>query len=154
MIGCEDRLRNDLYCVEWGVKLYSNQTKPNYSSTRKESFSGRGEHCQRNVTDLAGSTAVVGTEFLSPYPWESPYPRQSPGLPWGRNFYPHTHGNPHTHGRVQGCRGDGISIPIPTAESRAAVGTEFLSPYPPHTHTHGDPHTHGRPVIYPTSGQN
>jgi len=21
--GCEDRLRNDLYCVEWGVKLYS-----------------------------------------------------------------------------------------------------------------------------------
>jgi len=28
VIGCEDRLRNDLYCVEWGVKLYSNQTKP------------------------------------------------------------------------------------------------------------------------------
>ena len=25
MIGCEDRLRNYLYCVEWGVKLYSNQ---------------------------------------------------------------------------------------------------------------------------------
>jgi len=23
-IGCEDRLRNDLYCVGWGVKLYSN----------------------------------------------------------------------------------------------------------------------------------
>jgi len=23
--GCEDRLRNDLYCVGWGVKLYSNQ---------------------------------------------------------------------------------------------------------------------------------
>jgi len=23
--GCEDRLRNDLYCVEWGVKLYSIQ---------------------------------------------------------------------------------------------------------------------------------
>jgi len=31
--------------------------------------------------------------------------------------------------------------------SRAAVGTEFLSPYPPHTHTHthGNPHTNGRP---------
>ena len=30
MIGCEDRLRNDLYCVGWGVKLYSNQIlKPN-----------------------------------------------------------------------------------------------------------------------------
>jgi len=25
VIGCEDRLRKDLYCVEWGVKLYSNQ---------------------------------------------------------------------------------------------------------------------------------
>jgi len=25
VIGCEDRLPNDLYCVEWGVKLYSNQ---------------------------------------------------------------------------------------------------------------------------------
>ena len=24
VIGCEDRLRNDLYCVEWGVKLCSN----------------------------------------------------------------------------------------------------------------------------------
>ena len=29
VIGCEDRLRNDLYCVGWGVKLYSNQTKAN-----------------------------------------------------------------------------------------------------------------------------
>jgi len=28
VIGCEDRLRNDLYCVEWGVKLYSNQPSP------------------------------------------------------------------------------------------------------------------------------
>ena len=26
VIGCEDRLRNDLYCVGWGIKLYSNQT--------------------------------------------------------------------------------------------------------------------------------
>ena len=26
MIGCEDRLRNDLYCVGWGIKLYSIQT--------------------------------------------------------------------------------------------------------------------------------
>jgi len=25
MIGCEDRLRNDLHCVGWGVKLYSIQ---------------------------------------------------------------------------------------------------------------------------------
>ena len=28
VIGREDRLRNDLYCVEWGVKLYSNQPTP------------------------------------------------------------------------------------------------------------------------------
>ena len=27
VIGCEDRLRNDLYCVGWGVKLYSSQVK-------------------------------------------------------------------------------------------------------------------------------
>ena len=25
VIGCEDRLQNDLYCVGWGVKLYSVQ---------------------------------------------------------------------------------------------------------------------------------
>jgi len=25
VIGCEDRLRNDLYCVGWSVKLYSIQ---------------------------------------------------------------------------------------------------------------------------------
>jgi len=32
VIGCEDRLQNDLYCVEWGVKLYAysnqNQIRP------------------------------------------------------------------------------------------------------------------------------
>jgi len=28
---------------------------------------------------------------------------------------------------------------------RAAMGTEFLSPYPLHTQGHGDPHTHGKP---------
>jgi len=26
VIGCEDRLRNDLNCVGWGVKLYSIQS--------------------------------------------------------------------------------------------------------------------------------
>jgi len=25
-IGCEDRFRNDLYCVGWGIKLYSIQS--------------------------------------------------------------------------------------------------------------------------------
>jgi len=28
VIGCEDCLRNDLYCVKWGVKLYSIQSNP------------------------------------------------------------------------------------------------------------------------------
>jgi len=28
VIGCEDRLRNDLYCVGWDVKLYSIQSNP------------------------------------------------------------------------------------------------------------------------------
>ena len=100
----------------------------------------------------AESMAAVGTEFLSPYqphththrnPYgDPPYTRQSPWLQWGRNFYPHTNPIPIPIGIPMG-------IPIPTAESRAAVGTEFLSPYPPHTNTHGDPygdpHTHGRP---------
>jgi len=64
------------------------------------------------------------------------------GLPWGRNFYPHTHPVPIPMGIPMG-------ICIPTVDLRAAVGTEFLSPYPSRTHTHGDPngdpHTHGRP---------
>ena len=30
VIGCEDRLRNDLYCVGWGVKLYSIQSNPGF----------------------------------------------------------------------------------------------------------------------------
>jgi len=33
VIGCEDRLRNDLYCVGWGVKLYSNQNQISGLST-------------------------------------------------------------------------------------------------------------------------
>ena len=93
------------------------------------------------VTLCIINRAAVGTEFLSPYaphthgdPHGSPYPRQSSGLPWGRNFYLHTH--PILMG-----------IPIPTAEFRAAVGTEFLSLYTPHTNgdPHGDPHTHDIP---------
>jgi len=34
VIGCVGRLRNDLYCVGWGVKLYStNQPLPTFSVT-------------------------------------------------------------------------------------------------------------------------
>jgi len=37
VIGCEDRLWNDLYCVGWGVKLYSVQSSS--PSTSSSSFS-------------------------------------------------------------------------------------------------------------------
>ena len=35
VIGCEDRLRNDLCCVEWGVKLYpTNQPRSPHEASR------------------------------------------------------------------------------------------------------------------------
>jgi len=45
-------------------------------------------------------------------------------------------------GRV-GRKGERSKKEEKRKRGRAAVGTEFLSPYPPHTH--GDPNTHGRP---------
>ena len=44
VIGCEDRLRNDLYCVRWGVKLYSVQSMPDYGS--------RQNRCRISRVDL------------------------------------------------------------------------------------------------------
>jgi len=41
VIGCEDRLRNDLYCVGWGVKLYSNQNQFRIS----EAWTARNRGC-------------------------------------------------------------------------------------------------------------
>jgi len=35
VIGCEDRLRNDLYCVGWGVKLCSTATVSYYGGIRR-----------------------------------------------------------------------------------------------------------------------
>jgi len=35
VIGCKDRLRNDLYCVGWGVKLYSTQLNSTVFGERK-----------------------------------------------------------------------------------------------------------------------
>ena len=40
VIGCEDRLRNDLYCVEWGVKLYFNQPTSSGAGGRLRSIAG------------------------------------------------------------------------------------------------------------------
>ena len=51
MIGCEDRLRNDLYCVGCGVKLYSNQTKAGWAMNH------RGPRLQVSVwSGVAGCT--------------------------------------------------------------------------------------------------
>ena len=44
VIGCEDRLRNYLYCVGWGVKLYSNQ-HVDTTSMRQGSFNGTVSVC-------------------------------------------------------------------------------------------------------------
>jgi len=42
VIGCEDRLRNDLYCVGWGVKLYSKlKPKPKAGSCAASVTGGR-----------------------------------------------------------------------------------------------------------------
>ena len=43
VIGCEDRLRNDLYCVEWGVKLYSNQHPTNLGAQQQMRIASRRE---------------------------------------------------------------------------------------------------------------
>jgi len=88
-----------------------------------------------NGQGCRGDVISIPIPTRHPYPWGSPYPPDT-----------HTHGDPHTHPIPIP-----MGIPIPTPESRAAVGTEFLSPFPPHTHTHthgdphGDPFTHGRP---------
>ena len=57
VIGCEDRLRNDLYCVEWGVKLYSIQP----SVSKSWVWGARREGLSR----LEGLLAVVGLEVTT-----------------------------------------------------------------------------------------
>jgi len=55
VIGCEDRLRNDLYCVEWGIKLYSNQpTWLLYHSLHLK-------HCLHSVLARTGSLLAVSS---------------------------------------------------------------------------------------------
>jgi len=54
VIGCEDRLQNDLYCVGWGVKLYSNKTKPDVLRRSVDTRNGvqlkTGQHSAGNNT--------------------------------------------------------------------------------------------------------
>ena len=67
MIGCEDRLRNDLYCVEWGVKLYSTPT--NQSSDPlpvKQSVWGKpGILSSRTTVESAISDSCQKARFLA-----------------------------------------------------------------------------------------
>jgi len=56
VIGCEDRLRNDLYCVEWGVKLYSIYPCSLYTTSGV-----RIEHPSRLVNGTV--YVAVGSEF-------------------------------------------------------------------------------------------
>ena len=69
VIGCEDRLRNDLglYCVEWGVKLYSNQPTSYVSQQRGTAriccwapccWPSRGRRCRSISRRTAGHTAA------------------------------------------------------------------------------------------------
>jgi len=68
VIGCEDSLRNDLYCVGWGVNLYSIQSNPlHYSASR-----GKNHICRcnfdptsgcRSARSLAQSQALIVTMF-------------------------------------------------------------------------------------------
>ena len=57
VIGCEDRLRNDLYCVEWVVKLYSNQP------TRTIHVTNDGEMGHGKI-DLRRSRPTVLAEYV------------------------------------------------------------------------------------------
>jgi len=57
VIGCKARLRNDLYCVEWGVELYSNQPIP---------FSCLACHEVVPLTDYSIIQGVSGSAATSP----------------------------------------------------------------------------------------
>ena len=58
VIGCEDRLRNDLYCgVGQGVKLYSNQTKAAISQMQLRKAD---EDARKLAAAVAGLNVCMG----------------------------------------------------------------------------------------------
>ena len=62
--GCEDRLRKDIFCVEWGVKLYSNRpTKPVYHTEHPRGVCV--QHCGRYIVRRAGPSAVAAADTCS-----------------------------------------------------------------------------------------
>ena len=70
MIGCEDRLRKDLYCVEWGIKLYSNQQiwLPEFSKQYDyyAKSHAQSEKMQPSVTDVLCVCLPAGQNY-EPY---------------------------------------------------------------------------------------
>jgi len=67
-IGCEDRLRNDLYCVAWGVKLYSIQSNPwdsqyhcYYMGPGNDHYTFHHSHAQSQQPRHSGSQELVLT---------------------------------------------------------------------------------------------
>ena len=69
VIGCEDRLRNDLYCVEWGVKLYSNQPASRCCGVRSIDGTDRRTNDtlvqQRSAPRQVGQWSVVCVLFTA-----------------------------------------------------------------------------------------
>ena len=65
VIGCEDRLRNDLYCVEWGVKLYSTllYCRPNLLAIIAAQ---KAQSIQRSVTEARTNTVSLQRKKRAP----------------------------------------------------------------------------------------
>jgi len=73
VIGCEDRLRNGLYCVGWGVKLFSIQSKsgemhvtppPEVARPRRPVESvGNYKSYLRYNSDSCRTTSVSGVNY-------------------------------------------------------------------------------------------
>ena len=67
VIGCEDHLRNDLYCVEWGVKLCSNQPWLIVSASGSVAVLVQSVCCvaSRSTRSKETSTATTTTRWLT-----------------------------------------------------------------------------------------
>jgi len=63
VIGCEDRLRNDLYCVEWGVKLYSNQPTSAADSEGRRAHYVFGVYVRACVCSGGSRRSCLGDEW-------------------------------------------------------------------------------------------
>ena len=97
VIGCEDRLRNDLYCVGRGVKLYSIQSNPchptceNLRSSNSERFPYWDINCVsvdvcrlllQLICFIATVTATNGTNSLTYWPNDIPPVTWAVSLVW------------------------------------------------------------------------